>query len=263
MVDSTGGLRSSPHLPGLVGLPIARDLAARFPDARVWVGNDATGAGWAEHSLGAAVGVDDLLMVTLGTGIGGGIVAGGRLLEGAHRYAGEVGHIIIDPNGPPCPCGQRGCWERMASGSGLGRLAREWATAGRAPGVVALAGGDPEAVRGEHVTTAAASRDGDAIKLMGELAWWLALGLANLTNVLDPGLVVVGGGLAEAGEVLIAPAREAFARLVEGHRHRPGLALVVAALGERAGAVGAGLLAARGGTRLRGQPSGWRARLRR
>jgi glucokinase len=244
LVDASGALRSSAHLPGLVGLPIARELSLRLPGTPVWVGNDATCAGWAERTLGAAAGAADVVMVTLGTGIGGGIIAGGRLVEGAHRYAGEIGHTVIDPHGPPCPCGRRGCWERMASGSGLGRLGREWAIAGRAPTVVALAGGDPEAVRGEHVTTAAARGAPDAEALMAEFAWWLALGLANLANVLDPAVVVLGGGLIAAGDVLMDPARRAFAEMVEGHDKREGLVLVAAALGERAGAVGAALIGA-------------------
>ncbi len=248
MVDGEGTLRSAPHLPGLVGAQLAADLLDAYPAARVWVGNDATAAGWAEHALGAAAGADDVLTVTLGTGIGGGLVAGGRLVEGAHRFAGEIGHMVVDPHGPPCPCGQRGCWEQMASGSGLGRMGREWAVAGRAPRLVALAGGDPEGVRGEHVTAAARAGDPAAVELMAELGWWLALGLANLTNVLDPDVVVIGGGLVEAGDLLLAPTRRAFAAMVEGYDQRPHLAVVAAALGPRAGAIGAGLLAARSGT---------------
>jgi glucokinase len=242
MVDTQGVLRRSAHLPGLVEVALAQEISGRLGGVAVRVANDATCAGWAEHLMGAAVGIGDVVMVTLGTGIGGGIVAGGRLIEGANRYAGEIGHMIVDPHGPPCPCGQRGCWERLASGSGLGRLGREWAVAGRAPRVVELAGGDPEAVRGEHVTVAAAAGDGPAVALMAELGWWLALGLANLTNVLDPGMVVIGGGLIRAGEVLMEPARRAFFGLVEGPDARVGLSLQPAALGEQAGAIGAALL---------------------
>ena len=91
-------------------------------------------------------------MVTLGTGIGGGVIAGGHVVRGASGFAGEIGHMVVDPTGPTCPCGKRGCWERFASGSGLGRLAREAAHAGRLDAVVSLAGGDAESVRGEHVT---------------------------------------------------------------------------------------------------------------
>lgn len=244
LVDESGTVRFSAHLPGLVGTPLAAELAASYGSG-VWVGNDATAAAWAELRAGAGRGVSDLVMVTLGTGIGGGIVAGGRLVEGARRFAGEWGHMVVDPHGPPCPCGQRGCWERFASGEGLGRLAREAAQAGRASGLVALAGGDPEAVRGEHVTAAAAAGDPGARAVLAELGWWLALGLANLANALDPELIVVGGGLVAAGEVLFEPLREAFGELVEGGTQRE-VRIVPAALGPSAGALGAALLAGAG-----------------
>ena len=184
-------------------------------------------------------------MLTLGTGIGGGLVVDGQLVVGAHGFAGEVGHMVVDPSGPPCPCGQRGCWERFASGSGLGRLGREAAQAGRAPSLVELAGGDPEAVRGEHVTRAAAAGRPDALAVMESFAWWLGLGLANLVNLLDPEVVVVGGGLVEAGECLLGPTRRALSRLVQAGHLRPEVPVLPARLGERAGAVGAALLARR------------------
>jgi glucokinase len=176
-------------------------------------------------------------------GIGGGIVASGRPLLGANGFAGEFGHMVVDPHGPPCPCGKRGCWERFASGSGLGRLAREAAHAGQATRVLELAGGDPENVRGENVTTAAAEGDQEASAVMAQFAWWLALGLANLANVFDPEVIVVGGGLIEAGDVLLTPTRLAFGELVEGVEHRPPIRIVAAELGERAGAIGAAVLA--------------------
>jgi glucokinase len=245
LVGRDGILEFSPHLAGLVGVPLAEHLAAAAPGADLWVGNDATAAGWAEHRHGAGTGSDDVLMVTLGTGIGGGIIAGGRLYEGSKRFAGEWGHTVIDPHGPLCPCGQRGCWERFASGSGLGRLGRETAQAGRARRVVELAGGDAEAVRGEHVTVAAAEGDPEAVAIMESFAWWLALGLANLANVFDPGVIVLGGGLIEAGEVLMAPVRSCFADLVQAGEQRS-TTIRAAALGSRAGAIGAGLLARRG-----------------
>jgi glucokinase len=184
-------------------------------------------------------------MATIGTGIGGGLVSEGRLQRGRHGFAGEIGHMVVDPQGPRCPCGQRGCWERYASGSGLGWMAREAAQAGVAGRVVQLAGGDPEAVRGEHVTAAAGEGDAEAREVMARFAWWLALGLANLANVLDPEVIVLGGGMVSAGRVLLDPAREAFDRLVEGAGHRPLIPLVAARLGERAGAIGAALLARR------------------
>jgi glucokinase len=243
LVDRSGAVRFSPHLSGLVGLPVVQRLRDHFPLSTLWVGNDATAAGWAEHRLGAAAGADDVLMVTLGTGIGGGIVGGGRLTEGANRFAGEFGHMVVDPHGPVCPCGKQGCWERYASGSGLGQLGREAALGERARRVRELAGGDSEAVRGEHVTIAAAEGDADALRIMGRFAWWLALGLANLANIFDPEVIVLGGGLIRAGAVLLDPVHEAFEQLVEAADER-GVRIQAAALGEHAGAIGAGLVAA-------------------
>ncbi|MGH9095018.1 MAG: ROK family protein, partial [Acidimicrobiales bacterium] len=137
--------------------------------------------------------------------------------------------------------------------NGLGQLAREAALAGLAPRLRALAGGDPEAVRGEHVTVAAGEGDGAAIAIMRQFAWWLALGLANLANAFDPAIIVLGGGLIQAGEVLVAPVREAFTDLVEAPDQRR-VTIVAAHLGERAGATGAALLAA-GANGRRGRQS--------
>jgi glucokinase len=243
LVDRRGVLRFAPNIPGVTELAVGQALTERLGGARVQVDNDATCAGWAETVGGAATGCGNVLLVTLGTGIGGGLVVGGRLMRGANGFAGEIGHIVVDPHGPLCPCGQRGCWERYASGSGLGWMGREAAQAGQAGRVVELAGGDPEDVRGEHVTRAAAGGDAQAQAVMGRFAWWLALGLANLANVLDPERIVLGGGMVEAGEVLLRPTRDAFHGLVEAADHRPEINIVPAALGELAGAVGAALLA--------------------
>jgi glucokinase len=242
LVDRAGVLRVAPNLPGVVDLDVHGDLSAAT-GLPVAVDNDANVATLAEHRVGAGQLADDMVLVTLGTGIGGGIVSGGVLQRGAVGFAGEPGHMVVDPNGPPCPCGRRGCWERFASGSGLGRIARDAAHAGRADSVVALAGGDPESVRGEHVTRAAADGDPEALELMREFGWWVALGVSNLENLLDPAVIVIGGGLAEAGELLIAPTREAYADLVLAHDHRPPARIVGAELGADAGAIGSVLLA--------------------
>lgn len=245
MIDQGGKAHFCPHLHDLDGFALRDELARQRPaTATTVVFNDATAACWAEHRLGAGRGVDDLIMVTLGTGIGGGAVVGGRLLEGAHGFAGEIGHMVIDPYGPPCPCGKRGCWERYASGDGLGWLARQAAVAGRLSAVVAMAGHVPDAVRGEHVSAAARAGDAEAVEVMRELAGWLALGLANLANLLDPSLIVIGGGVIESGEVVMGPLRAAFAAAVEGPGAR-GVDIRAAHFGERAGAVGAALLARR------------------
>jgi glucokinase len=242
LVDRDGVLRFAPNIPGVVELRVRDELAERL-GVVPQVDNDATCAAWGEREFGAGRGRDNVILVTLGTGVGGGIVADGRLLRGAHGFAGEIGHMVVDVGGLPCPCGKRGCWERYASGSGLGRLARDAAHAGQIPKVVELAGGDPEAVRGEDVTAAATQGDGAAQAVMNSLAWWVALGLANLANVFDPECFVLGGGLVEAGAILLDPVREAFEDLVEAASHRPPIDIAPATLGERAGAIGAALVA--------------------
>jgi len=243
LVDRDGVLRFAPNLPGVTGLPVRAELEARL-GIPVRVDNDATCAAWAERAMGAATGLDDVVLITLGTGIGGGVITAGRLTRGANGFAGEVGHMVVDPTGPPCPCGQRGCWERYASGSGLARLAREAAEAGGATAVLAMAGGDPAAIHGEHVTAAALAGDPDAQGLVAALGWWVGLGLANLANVLDPEAFVVGGGLVAMGDLLLEPVRVAFASLLQGRAFRPAIPVVPAALGPRAGAIGAGCLGA-------------------
>jgi glucokinase len=243
LVDRNGRLRVGPNLPGVLDYPFREALTDRL-GVPVVADNDATCAAWAERERGAARGASDAVLVTLGTGIGAGIIAGGELQRGAYGFAGEPGHMVVDPNGPRCPCGRRGCWERYASGSGLGWIAREAALAGHAPVVLELAGGDPESVRGPHVTDAAAAGDEGALAIMREFGWWVALGVANLVNILDSSVVVIGGGLVEAGDLLLDPIRTAFANLVLAADYRPPVAIVRAELGERAGAIGAALLTA-------------------
>jgi glucokinase len=241
MLDRTGTLLFSPNLPAAAAGNVAAALSERLGGAPVRVDNDADCAALAELTLGAAQGVRTALMVTLGTGIGGAVIVDGSVYRGAHGLAGEVGHMVVDPSGPPCPCGGRGCWERYASGAGLARLAREAALAGSLFGAVALAGGDPELVRGEHVARAAAGGDPGSLAVMETLGWWVALGLANLVALFDPERIIVGGGLAAVGEMLLAPVRRFFAELVEGGPLHPQVPIGPAELGERAGAVGAAL----------------------
>jgi glucokinase len=247
MLDRQGRLRFSPNLPQAHGVDWRLLIGERLPGRPIVIENDANLAVLAEHRLGAAQGYRHVLMVTLGTGIGGGLVVDGRVEVGGHGFAGEVGHMVVDPAGPPCPCGRRGCWERYASGGGLGLLAREAALAGKLPGVVTQSGGDPEGVRGEDVTAAALSGDADAQRVLEQVGWWVGFGLANLACVLDPECVVLGGGLVGAGALVLEPARRAFAELVEGSATRPEMPIVPAAFGERAGAVGAALAARQGG----------------
>jgi glucokinase len=240
LVDRDGVLRVGPNLPGLRGVRVGDELDARL-GLPIRVDNDATCATWGEHLAGAARGVDDVVLVTLGTGIGGGLVSDGELVRGAHGFGGEVGHMVVDPHGPPCPCGRAGCWERFASGSGLGVLGREAALAHRFPRGVALAG-EAEHVRGEHVTRAAAEGDADALAILDHFAEWVALGIGNLLALLDSSLVVIGGGLVEAGDLLLDPVRAALPAAMMAPEERADVRVVAAELGEHAGAIGAALL---------------------
>ncbi len=242
LVNRDGVLRTAPNLPGVRDLAIKKPLQERL-QLPVQVDNDATCAAWAEHERGAARGSDDVVVVTFGTGIGGGLICDGRLYRGAHGFGGEVGHMKVDPHGPPCPCGGRGCWERYASGSALGRFGREAGEAGRATRVVELAGGDFHDVRGEHVAAAAREADAEAVELMDRFAWWVAEGLANLADVFDPETIVIGGGLLEAADVFLDRTRALFPERVLAGDVRPPVSIVPAQLGERAGAIGAALVA--------------------
>jgi glucokinase len=223
LVTTAGVVRSSPNLPAVKELDARAGLEAALGHPVV-VGNDATCAALAEWRLGAGRGVDDLVLVTLGTGIGGGMVQGGRLLVGANGFAGEIGHMTVQRHGIPCPCGRRGCWERYASGSGL----------------TALSGGRT----GEELVSAAVMGDVDALAVLDEFADWVAIGLVNLTNLLDPARFVLGGGLAEAAAVIAEPIERRFVARLYAPEHRPHPGLVFASLGEEAGAIGAALLGA-------------------
>lgn len=244
LVDRAGRLHMGPHLHALRDVPLAQLIGERAGVVAT-VDNDANCHAVAEHACGGAVGVDEALVVTFGTGIGAGIITGGDVLRGAHGFAGEPGHMVVDPNGLPCPCGKRGCWERYASGTALAALARQAAHDGRLDVVVAGVGGDPEAVGGEDVTARARAGDVGAQAVLGEMAQWIALGLANLANIVDPGVIVFGGGLVDAADLLLPEVRGGFAGLVMAGDRRPPIPIVPAKLGERAGAIGAALEAAR------------------
>jgi len=207
------------------------------------VDNDANAAALAEARFGAGVGGGDLVLVNVGTGIGGGLVLGGRLDHGQHGFAGELGHLIVDPDGDLCACGNHGCLEAMASGTTLGRLGREAAAAdpgGRLAALAAAAGGP---VTGEVVFAAAGEGDKAALALFERIGYWLGVGIASLVTIFDPDLVVVGGGVAATGELLLTPARTSFERYVHGRVHRDLPPVVPGRLGPDAGLVGAAALA--------------------
>ncbi|HQV57508.1 MAG TPA: ROK family protein [Ilumatobacteraceae bacterium] len=239
-----GIIHASPHLPGVIEFAVGAALSARL-HVPVVVDNDATCAALAEWQLGAGRGpngpVGDMVMVTMGTGIGGGIISGGRLQRGAHGFAGEFGHMMVDPAGPPCPCGRRGCWERYTSGSGLARLASDAATAGR----LRLAESLTRQIRGEDVVRWAEGGDVQASAVLDEFAWWVGVGLATLANTLDPERFVLGGGLVTAADLFLDRVRAALRSCLYAGEHRVIPDVVAAELGERAGAIGAALLPAR------------------
>ena len=226
-------------------LDLKADLGAAL-GLPVVVENDANAAAWGEFQFGAGHDVDDLLLVTVGTGVGGGVVLDGRCYRGAFGVGAEIGHMRVVPDGILCGCGNRGCFEMYASGYGAGargpgrgpRRARCW----RAD-LLDRAGGDPDAITGPLITEAA--RDGDtfAIEQLAALGRWLGEGIASLTAVLDPAVVVIGGGVSAADELLLDPVRAAFAAQLTGRGHRPMLEIRRARLGNRAGLIGAADLA--------------------
>ena len=210
-------------------------------DLPVVVENDANAAAWGEFQFGAGHDADDLLLVTVGTGVGGGVVLDGALYRGAFGVAAEIGHMRVVPDGILCGCGNRGCLEMYASGSALVREVRAAARGGSllAAALVDRAGGDPDAITGPLVTEAAHDGDRFAIEQLESVGRWLGEGIASLTAVLDPAVVVVGGGVSAADEFLLGPARAAFGAQLTGRGYRPMLEIRSAQLGNRAGLIGA------------------------
>ncbi|WP_225868998.1 MULTISPECIES: ROK family glucokinase [unclassified Nocardioides] len=223
--------------------PLGADLA-RLTGLPVVVENDANAAAWGEFRYGAGRDVDDQLMVTVGTGVGGGIVIDGRLLRGAHGVGAEIGHLNVVPDGTLCGCGNHGCLEQYGSGTALVRAAREAAASSLlARDLVDRAGGDPAAITGPMITTAAQAGDRFAIEQFEQLGRWLGHGIASLVAVLDPAVIVIGGGVSEAGELLVAPLRASFEHELTGRGYRPTPEIRLAELGNRAGVIGAADLA--------------------
>lgn len=236
----------SPHLAWR-DEPLRARLVERI-DLPLLVENDANAAAWAEYRFGVAAAQPVTVCVTLGTGIGGGLVVDGSVYRGAFGVACEYGHVTVVPDGLPCACGNRGCLEMYASGRALARQARELVTSSpvAAARMLALAG-SADALTGPVVTSAAAEGDPAALSICTDMGRWLGRGLANIAAVLDPSMFVIGGGVSAAGELLLRPAREEFAHALTGRGFRPVAAIETAALGPDAGLVGAADLARRAG----------------
>ncbi|MCL6553583.1 MAG: ROK family protein [Firmicutes bacterium] len=234
----SGVVFEPPNLPGWRDVPLGSLLSAEV-GLPVFVENDANAAALAERWAGAGVGVDDLVYVTVSTGIGGGLILGGRLYHGAAGTAGEVGHMVIEPGGPRCNCGRLGCLEALASGPSIAREARAAVAAGRPTVLAAIA---PQALDAAAVARAALDGDPVAREIYARAATALGIGITNLVNLLSPAMVILGGGVTRAGELIFAPVR----RIVRQEAfERPGSAvqIVPAALGEDVGAIGAAAVA--------------------
>jgi glucokinase len=217
---------------GRVGLPVV-------------VENDGNAMAWGEARFGAGRGEGHLVCVTLGTGIGGGIIIDGKLYRGRFGIGAEFGHVRVVPDGRRCGCGNRGCWEQYASGNALVREARDLARvaptmAGR---LLELGNGSPGGISGPEITQAAREGDPAALECFRTIAQWTGQGLADLAAILDPGAFIIGGGLSDAGDLLIEPIREAFENALTGRGHRVMADIRIAELGSSAGIVGAADLA--------------------
>lgn len=227
---------------GWRGEPIRRTMTHRL-GLPVVVENDANAAAWAESRFGAGRGEAFLVVLTIGTGIGCGIVIDGQLYRGRFGTAAECGHLPLMPSGLKCSCGGDGCWEMYCSGTALESAARKLAQEGRADYLLRRAGGQSNAITGSIVTAAAAEGDAVAGKLLHEVAWWLGRGMAAISAVLDPGCFVVGGGLAVAESLLLESARDSFLSHLPARGLRGEARVVAAGLGLDAGLIGAADLA--------------------
>jgi len=235
---------ATPNISGWNGVNLKAAIGGEL-NLPVVIENDANSAAWGEAQHGAGVGEDQMMMITVGTGIGGGAVIGGKLHRGAYGVAAEFGHLRVVPEGHLCGCGARGCFEQYASGNALMRHVREAINAApdAAHNLLTRGDGTIEGLAGHHITEAA--RDGDPIALAGfnTTAQWLGAGIASLSVLFDPACVVIGGGVIDAGEILLAPTRAALERYMPFSGKHPSPRVVAATLGNDAGLVGAASLA--------------------
>jgi len=236
-----GVVVAPPNLPGWDRVPLRRLIESRL-GITTFLENDANAAALGEYRFGAGRGVEHMIYVTASTGIGGGLILNGRLYHGASGMAGEIGHITIMPYGPLCGCGNRGCLEALASGTAIARQAGERVARGAPTLIADLAGGDPERVTAKLVAEAASQGDMEAQEILAEAMHYLGIGMANLVNLFNPQLIVIGGGLTNIGEMLFGPVQRAIDR-----RALPTLAQAVrvvrAELGDNAGVLGAAAVA--------------------
>jgi glucokinase len=224
--------------------PLKEKVEARV-GLPVVVENDANAAAWGEYRFGAGKGHRNIVCITLGTGLGGGVIIGGKLRRGHFGVAAEFGHIRMVPDGLLCGCGSQGCWEQYASGRALARYAKQRANATpeKAELLLSLGDGTPEGIEGKHISMAARQGDPVAVDSFRELARWAGAGLADLACLFDPSAFIVGGGLSDEGELLLGPIRKSYKRWLVGGNWRPAAEVIAARLGNKAGLVGAADLA--------------------
>ena len=229
---------SAANLEAIEGISLKEELGRRT-GLRVTVENDANAAAWGEFRFGSGKDVENLILVTLGTGVGGGVISHGVLLRGARGTGGELGHITVQPAGPRCGCGNRGCLEALASGTAIARRGRQVATEQRDSALGRLAA--ERAPLGEDVLDLAREGDEAAAKVLREAGTWLGIGLATFVNIFDPEVIAIGGGASAAGDLVLEPAR----RELRLRSHSPSRELVeirVATLGAKSGMLGAAAL---------------------
>ncbi len=236
-----GILTAPPNLPGWRNVPLAEIIEGQL-GVPAYLENDANAAALAEFHYGAGVGCSNLIYVTVSTGIGGGLIMNGQLYGGTDGAAGEVGHVIILPDGPLCGCGNRGHLEALASGTAIARDARELMAKGVPTLISELAGGDPQAVTALTVEIAAKQGDLEAQRIIDRAMEYLGMGMANLANILNPDMIVLGGGVTKMGEMLFAPVRRAVARYAFPVIAKT-VRIVPAKLGKDVGVVGAATVA--------------------
>jgi glucokinase len=248
LVSRNGELVYAPNVGNIENLALSARLEAKLGHP-VQVVNDAACAAIAEVRFGVAKGLREVAVVTLGTGIGGAFVIDGDLHLGRNGFSGEPGHMIVDPKGPVCVCGQRGCWERYASGAGFHYLTSLHLDRGDTPSLLARAGGERSKVTGSFVDDAARHGDTGALAIYEDFAFWLAVGIVNLSNLIDPEAVVLGGGMVAQADLFLKRTRELVHEMRYADHVRPPLRVEIATLGPRAGAIGAALVGAEAAAR--------------
>lgn len=241
LVDIDGKLRRAPNLVEVDGLDIGPILKSKL-GVPVYVDNDVNCAALAELSDGVAASANNSLLVTLGTGIGGALIVDGRIHRGAFGMAGEPGHMIVDPRGLICACGKQGCWEAYASAAGLKNLAIDRAKNGRLQQINDKVQGDLNEIASEDITQAARRGDIQSVELIDDFAYWIALGLTNCAALLDPELIIIGGGLVAEWDLLGDRIRHSFDELLLASTQRNRIPIKPAENGKAAGAIGATLL---------------------